>query len=547
MTTVPDEDRSRTRSLVTSRAGVIASESVLASQVGARILEGGGTAVDAAVAANAVLGLVAPMNDGIGGDLFAIIHEASTDRLHGLNASGWAPSALSAEYLRSQGLSEMPQQGIHSVTVPGAVAGWQCLLQRFGCRSLAELLAPAIHYAEQGFAIEEVVQSYWQASEAVLRADAAAAHTYLPHGRVPRVGELFRNPELAWSYRQIASAGSEAFYRGAVAHRILATSAARGGRLQAEDLADYQPEWIEPISIDYRGWRICELPPNGQGIAALEMLNILERSPLATWGHNSARTLHTMIEAKKLSYADLMRYVGDLRFAKVPVATLISKPFAAARAQSIDPHRATDRVAPGILPGTDHGTTYLAVADRAGNMVSLIQSNFAAVGFGAGLAVEGAGFVLQNRGGLFTLAAGHPNALAGRKRPLHTIIPGFMSKDGMRIAFGIMGGWNQAQAHAQFVANVVDFGLNIQAALDAPRFSKDTFEGLDVNLEARIPEAVRRQLRDLGHQILLRGDYSSVRMGSGQAVAWDPAQRLFLGASDARKDGAAIAALEPWT
>jgi gamma-glutamyltranspeptidase / glutathione hydrolase len=540
------EDRSRSRSLVASSAGVVASESVLASQIAARMLEQGGNAIDAAIAANAVLGLVAPMNDGIGGDLFAIVYEAKSDRLYGLNASGWAPAALTPGYLRQRGVREMPQQGVHSITVPGAVEGWQRLSQRFGSLGLAELLAPAIRYAEAGFALEEVVQSYWQASEAALRADPAAMHTYLPKGRVPRVGELFQNPELAWSYRQIAAGGSAAFYRGAVAHRILATSAAHGGTLTAADLAEFEAEWVDPISTRYRDWTISELPPNGQGIAALEMLNIMEKFPLAAWGHNSTRALHTMIEAKKLAYADMARYIGDLRFAPIPVATLCSKEFAATRAQLIDPMRAGRSVAPCALPGTDRGTTYLAVADRAGNLASLIQSNFAAIGFGSGLAVGGAGFVLQNRGGLFTLEPGHANVLAGRKRSLHTIIPGFMHKADTRIAFGIMGGWNQAQAHAQFVSNVVDFGMNVQAALDAPRFSKDTFDGSDVNLEARIPEAVQRELAAMGHDILLRGDYSSVRMGAGQAVAHDVAHGMFFGASDPRKDGAAAAALLPW-
>jgi gamma-glutamyltranspeptidase/glutathione hydrolase len=545
-----DEDRARTRSLVAAGAGIVASESVLASQIGARVLESGGNAVDAAIAANAVLGLVAPMNDGIGGDLFAIVYEAASGRLHGLNASGWSPERLSAEHLRGLGLSEMPQQGIHSVTVPGAVAGWHALLARFGSKRFAELLAPAIHYADSGVAIEEVVHDYWRASEGVLRADAASAHTFLPGGNSPRVGERFRNPELAWSYRQIAAAGRDAFYKGPVAERILATSAAHGGLMRAGDLADYSAEWVEPISTEYRGWTVCELPPNGQGIAALEMLNIMERYPLAQFGHNSAAALHVMIEAKKLAYADLLRYIGDMRFSDIPVTTLASKQYAARRAIAIDPARAGDAVVPGdlsgTLPGTDHGTTYLAVADRAGNLVSLIQSNFAAIGFGSGLGVAGAGFVLQNRGGLFTLAAEHPNSLAGRKRALHTIIPGFMFKGNKRVAFGIMGGWNQAQAHAQFVSNVVDFGLNIQAALDAPRFSKDTFDGRDVNFESRIPEPVRRQLAALGHEVLVRGEFSSMRMGSGQAVAWDPDLRMLFAASDARKDGAAIGALEPW-
>ena len=540
------EDRSRSRSLVASADGMVASESVLASQVGARILEAGGNAVDAAIAANAMLGLVAPMNDGIGGDLFAIVHEAGSGRLHGLNASGWAPAGLSAEFLVRRKLEEMPQQGIHSVTVPGAVAGWQSLAQRLGSRPLAELLAPAIAYAEHGFPVEEVVQGYWRASEPVLRQDPAASATYLPHGRAPEVGELFRNPALAWSYRQIAAHGRDAFYRGEVAHRILTTSAAHGGTLTAADLAEFEAEWVEPISTRYRDWTVCELPPNGQGIAALEMLNILERFPLRDWGHNSVRTLHAMIEAKKLSYADLARHVGDMRFSTIPVSGLLSRDYAAERARHIDPARAAAMAEPGIPPGTDHGTTYLAVGDRAGNLVSLIQSNFSSVGFGSGVAVTDAGFVLQNRGGLFNLDAGHPNQLAGRKRSLHTIIPGFMHKPGTRIAFGVMGGWNQAQAHAQFVSNVVDFGMNIQAALDAPRFSKDTFAGRDVSLEARIPEPVRRQLAAMGHEIVLRGDFSSVRMGSGQAVEHDPGGGMLFGASDPRKDGAAIAALRPF-
>jgi gamma-glutamyltranspeptidase/glutathione hydrolase len=540
------EDRSRSRSLVASPDGVVASESVLASQVGARILEAGGNAIDAAIATNAMLGLVAPMNDGIGGDLFAIVHEADSGRLHGLNASGWAPAGLSAAFLLHQNLEQMPQQGIHSVTVPGAVAGWHSLARRFGSRPLAELLAPAIAYAEHGFPVEEVVQGYWHASEALLRQDAAASATYLPQGRTPLVGELFQNPALAWTYRQIAVLGRDAFYRGEVARKILSTSAAHGGTLTAADLAEFETEWVEPLSTTYRGWTVCELPPNGQGIAALEMLNIIERFPLREWGHNSVRTLHALIEAKKLSYADLACHVGDMRFASIPVEGLLSREYAADRAAQIDPARAAAIAAPGTPPGTDHGTTYLAVADRAGNLVSLIQSNFAAVGFGSGIAVADAGFVLQNRAGLFNLEPGHPNQLAGRKRSLHTIIPGFMHKPGRRIAFGVMGGWNQAQAHVQFVSNVVDFGMNLQAALDAPRFSKDTFPGRDVSLEARIPRSIRQQLAAMGHEIVLRGDFSSVRMGSGQAVEHDLAGGMLFGASDPRKDGAAITALRGW-
>jgi len=524
----------------------VTSESVLASQVGARILERGGNSIDAAVATNAMMGLVAPMNDGIGGDLFAIVYDAKTGKLYGLNASGWAPAALTADYLLTRGLKEMPQRGIHSVTVPGAVEGWDQLLKRFGTKSLADLLAPAIAYAEQGFPVGEVVDAYWRDSEQILKEDEATARTYLPGGRVPAVGEVFKNPDLAWTYRQIATHGKDAFYKGDVARKILATFAAHGGTMKAPDLADYEAEWVEPISTTYRSWTVYELPPNGQGIAALEMLNIMERFPLGEMGHNSVRALHAMIEAKKIAYADMIRYDADPRFARIPVAGLNAKEFAAARAKQIDPAKASCDVPPGRPPGTDTGTTYLAVVDKDGNMVSLIQSNYATVGFGSGLAVGGAGFVLQNRGGLFTLDKTHPNVLAGRKRPVHTIIPAFMEKGEVRIAFGIMGGWNQAQADAQFVSNVVDFGMNVQGALDAARFSKETFAGCDVSMEARIPEATRNELAAMGHQIIMRGDFSSTRMGSGQAVERDFANGVNVGASDPRKDGAAVAELIPF-
>ena len=539
------QDRSQSRSMVSAQAGVVASESVLASQVGARILEQGGNAIDAAVATNAMMGLIAPMNDGIGGDLFAIVYEAKSGRLYGLNASGWAPRDLTAEYLRAKGMTTMPARGIHTVTVPGAVDGWDQLLKRFGRKTLSDVLAPAIGYAEAGFPVGEVVSVYWRDSKDVLEADAATANTYLVHGRVPVAGEVFRNPALAWSYRQLASHGRTAFYTGAIARRLLATSALHGGTMTAADLSDYRSEWVDPISTTYRGWTVYELPPNGQGIAALEMLNIMETFPLGDAGHNSATALHVMIEAKKLAYADMLRFDADPRFATIPVRGLRSKDFAAARAKLINLSRATCTVAAGLPPSTDNGTTYVSVADRDGNLVSLIQSNYATVGFGSGLAVGGAGFVLHNRGGGFTLDASSPNVLAGRKRPLHTIIPAFMEKGQVRIAFGIMGGWNQAQAHAQFVSNVVDFGMNVQGAIDAPRFSKETFPGCDVNVEARIPEATRRELAARGHEVVLRGDYSSTRMGSGQAVMRDFTTRVNYGASDPRKDGAAVSELRP--
>jgi gamma-glutamyltranspeptidase/glutathione hydrolase len=534
------QDRSQSRSMVISRSGMVASESVLASQVGASILERGGNAIDAAVATNAMMGLVAPMNNGAGGDLFAIVYDAKSGKLHGVNSSGWAPAGLTPEFLRSKGVTEMPQAGINSVTVPGAVDGWDRLLTKFGKLKFADVLAPAIAYAEDGFAVGEVVSVFWHDSEKTLKADPATAKTYLVNGHAPVVGEIFRNPELAWTYRQIAAKGRDAFYKGEIAQRILATSAGHGGTMTAADLSGFAGEWVDPISTTYHEWTVYELPPNGQGIAALEMLNIMETLPLADYGHNSTRALHAMIEAKKLAYADMIRFDADPKFAKIPVDGLKSKEFAKTRAALINPAKANCAVNPGMPPGTDHGTTMLTVVDREGNMVSLIQSNYASVGFGSGLAVGGAGFALQNRGGLFTLEKSHPNVLAGHKRPVHTIIPAFMTKGEVRMAFGIMGGWNQAQAHAQFVSNIVDFDMNPQAALDAPRFTKETFEGCDVNLEARIPEKVRAELTALGHEIVLRGDFSASRMGSGQAVMRDFSTGVNFGASDPRKDGAAV-------
>ena len=532
------QDRSQARSVVTSQLGVVASEHPLAYAVGAAILENGGNATDAAVATNAMMGLIAPMSNGVGGDLFAIVYEAGTGKLYGLNASGWSPAALTPEFLRARGFDKMPNRGIHSVTVPGAVDGWDKLLNRFGRRSFAEVLAPAITYAEAGFPVGEIVSVLWRDSEKAIRADEPAARTYLIDGHVPAAGEVFRNPDLAWTYRQIAQGGRDAFYEGAVAKRILATSSRRGGAMGAADLAEYSSEWIDPISTLYRGWTVYELPPNGQGIAALMMLNIMETFRLRDYGHNSARALHAMIEAKKLAYADMLRYDADPRFARIPVTGLLSKEFARQRAGRIDPSRANCNVEAGAPPGAD--TIYLSAVDRDGNMVSLIQSNYSSVGFGSGIVAEDAGFALQNRGGLFTLDPAHPNVLAGRKRPLHTIIPGFMEKGERRIAFGIMGGWNQSQAHAQFVSNVVDFDMNIQAAMEAARFSKETFSGCDVQMEARVPEAARSELAGLGHEIKLRGDFAPTAMGGGQAVERDFATGVNRGASDPRKDGAAV-------
>jgi len=539
------QDRSQSRSMVTSKQGVVASESVLASQVGASILERGGNAIDAAVAMNAMMGLVAPMNDGIGGDLFAIIYEAKSGKLYGLNASGWAPKGLTVEHLRAKGRKDMPGRGIDAATVPGAVNGWEKLLTRFGKQRFADVLAPSIAYADAGFPVGEVVSVYWKDSEKVLREDAATTHTFLPGGRLPQAGELFRNPELAQTYRQIAAGGAAAFYKGAVAAKLLSSSKTHGGTMTAADLADFDSEWVEPISTTYRGWTVYELPPNGQGIAALEMLNIMETFPLATMGHNSVPALHHMIEAKKLAYADMQRYDGDPRFVKIPVDAMRSKAYAAERAKLVNVSKATCSPDAGTPSGTDNGTTYLSAVDTEGNMISLIQSNYSTVGFGAGIAVADAGFVWHNRGAGFSFDPASANVLAGRKRPLHTIIPAFMEKGDTRVAFGIMGGWNQAQAHAQFVSNIADFGMNIQGAIDAPRFSKETFPGCDVNFESRIPDGVLKALAAMGHEIVMRGDYSSTRMGAGQAVMRNYTTGINAGASDPRKDGSAVSELLP--
>jgi len=532
-------DRSQGRSMVISRQGIVAAEHPLAAQAGATILAQGGSAADAAIAAHAVMGLVAPMSNGIGGDLFAIVYEAKTGKLYGLNASGWSPTGFTLEFLKSQGHERMPSRGIHSVTVPGAVEGWAKLHQRFGRARLADLLAPAIHYAEEGFPVTELVAGLWGESEEALGRGTNTAAVYLRNGKAPRTGEIFRNPDLAWTYRQIAQHGRDAFYGNEVAKRIVQVSESLGGKFTAADLAEFQAEWVEPISTEYRGWKVYEIGPNVQGIAALVMLNILENFPIGEYGHNTARTLHASIEAKKLAYADMLRYVADPRFATVPVEGMLSKPYALERAKLIDPGKANCSVAAGAPPGAAGDTIYLSVVDRDGNMVSFIQSNYMSSGFASGIVPPGTGFVLQNRGALFTLEAGHPNAVAPRKRPLHTIIPAFMERGDVRIAFGIMGGWNQAQAHAQFVMNIVDHGMDIQAAMEAARFTKGTFEGCDLEMESRIPEDARKQLETLGHRIRLRGPFTR-NVGGGQAAMRDFAAGVNYGASDPRKDGAAI-------
>jgi len=402
---------------------------------------------------------------------------------------------------------------------------------------ISEVLAPAIHYARDGFPVPELDAEYWKAEEEKLRADPNAAASFLIDGHAPRLGEIFRNPDLAHSLEQIAAKGRDGFYKGEIANRIVATSSKLGGTMSAEDLADFSSEWVEPVSTAYRDWTVYEIPPNGQGIAALEMLNIIDTFPFRQFQNPADRT-HVMIEAKKLAYADMHRYVADQKFSRVPVAGMLSKEYAAQRAKLIDMAKANCDVGPGEPEFSTKGDTmYLSVVDGEGNMVSLIQSNYS--GFGSGVVADGTGFALQNRGGLFSLDPKSPNALAGHKRPLHTIIPGFMARGQERIAFGIMGGFNQSQAHAQFVSNVADFGMNIQAALEAPRFTKYTFTGCDVMMEDRFPADVRAALTQRGHQIELLVSFSQ-KVGGGQAVRRDFSTGVNFGASDPRKDGAAI-------
>jgi gamma-glutamyltranspeptidase/glutathione hydrolase len=528
------------RSRIATTLGIVAASQPLAARAGVQILERGGSASDAAIAANAVLGVVEPEMNGIGGDLFAIVYEAKTDRAYGLNASGWAPSGLTPALLRSRGLTSMPSTGVYSVTVPGCVAGWEALHSRFGTLPMADVLAPAVFYAEEGYPLSDIVAERWAAYADKLAADASASATFLVDGRAPRAGELFANPSLARSLRAIAADGAPAFYTGSIAGAIVDTLRAHGGTMTAADLEEFRAEWVAPVSTTYRGWQVFELPPNTQGIAALLMLDIMEQFPLREYGLHSARALHVMIEAKKLAYADMLRCAADPRFAAAPLAALIDKEYARSRAAQIDPQQAARAVEPSVVEGitTSHGgdTIYLAAIDRHGNIASLIQSTYH--GFGSGICTADCGFMLQNRGALFTLDAGHPNVLAPRKRPLHTIIPGFMEKDRVRIGFGIMGAWNQAQAHAQFVANVVDFDLEIQHALEAGRFTKPTFDGADVLVEALIPEGTRAELVSLGHDVTVVPPRTGV-FGSGQAVMSD-AKGVHYGASEPRHDGAAI-------
>jgi gamma-glutamyltranspeptidase / glutathione hydrolase len=531
------QDRDYGRSMVITDHGIVATSHVLASQAGSQILSQGGSAIDAAIAANAVLGVTEPMMNGIGGDLFLLYWDAKSGKLYGLNASGWAPQGLTIDFLKKQGVTSMPEDGIHSVTVPGAVDGWAKAHQRFGKLPWKVLFTPAIYYAENGYFVPEIIDDFWRIGRKRLKQTEESERVFLPNGKPPALGEKFSNPDLAKALRLLADKGPREFYEGEIAKAILKTSDSLGGTMQLGDLAEFSSEWVDPISIDYRGWRVYELPPNGQGMAALEMLNIMGTLQPDKQGPQGTVELHKKIEAMKLAYTDLYRYNGDPRFASIPVRGLLSKEYAQQRASLIDPQKANCAAASGTPAKSD--TTYLAVVDKDGNIASMIQSVYDY--FGSGVAVKGMGFLLQDRGGLFVLDPTHPDALAPHKRPFHTIIPAFMERGDEHIGFGIMGGSNQPLAHAQFVSNVADYGWNIQAALSAPRFTiRDTGESIKctIVLESRVSPEVQSQLRQKGHDLVLRKDYSAV-MGRGQAVLHNSATGTNFAASDPRADGSA--------
>jgi gamma-glutamyltranspeptidase / glutathione hydrolase len=540
-----EPSRNNAFSMTVNRYGIAATLQTLASQASATILSKGGNAVDAAIAANAAVGVIEPMMDGIGGDLFAIVWNPKEKKMHALNASGWSAKAETIEAMKAKGQTKMDGTSIYSVTVPGAVAGWEALHAKFGKLPLGVDLAPAIALAENGFPVTETDSDNWVEYGVHFKDRAAFASVFLPGGTYPRVGQIFRNPDLANSLRLIAKDGAGAFYRGPIADAIVRLSDQNNGFLTRADFADYKPEWVEPVSTTYHGWRVYETPPNTQGIAALSMLNVMELYPLRDWGHDSPKTLHIEMEAKALAYSDMLHYVGDPNTSDIPTQKLISKGLAKERARGIT-EKANCKVLPSDrqqqLDKLQSDTTYLATVDRDGMVVSFIQSN--AGNFGAGLVAEHTGFVLQNRGSGFYMEPGQPNSLAGHKRPLHTIIPAMMQKDGQTIGFGIMSGFNQAQAHAQFVANVVDFDMNLQAAMDAARFNKAN-SGCAVNLEDAYPREVLEQLASQGHQINLVPRYSQV-MGRGNAVMHDDTLGVNFGASDPRADGQAIPEQPPY-
>lgn len=530
-----------TRSEVIAQHGMAATSQPLATQVALDILKKGGNAIDAAIAANAVLGLMEPTGNGMGGDLFAIIWDSKTEQLYGLNASGRSPHSLTLEYFKSNGYEKIPAYGPLPVSVPGAVDGWFEMHGKFGTMDMQEILQPAINYAKDGFPVSELIAWYMEKGAANLQRFPGFKEVYMPNGRTPKKGEIFKNSGLANTLEKIAKGGRDAFYKGDIAKTIADYMEQLGGFLSEKDFADHTSEWVEPVSVNYRGYDVWELPPNGQGIAALQQLKILEGYDLKSMGFGSAEYIHTFTEAKKLAFEDRAKFYADMDFYKTPIDWLISAEYAAERRQLIDPNKASNSLPAGQLKDGD--TIYMTVADKDGNMVSLIQSNYR--GMGSGMTPPGLGFILQDRGELFSLEEGHANVYASHKRPFHTIIPAFITKDGRPwISFGLMGGATQPQGHAQIVINMVDFGMNLQEAGDAPRIlhtgsSQPTGEvmtdGGTLQLESGIDYEVIRKLVLMGHRVSWNvGSY-----GGYQAIMWDSINKVYYGASESRKDGQA--------
>jgi gamma-glutamyltranspeptidase / glutathione hydrolase len=518
---------SQTRSAVLATHGMVATSQPLASQAGLKILQQGGNAIDAAVAAAAMLNVVEPMSTGIGGDMFAIVYMAKTRELAGLNGSGRSGYAASIDFFTKQGMKAIPTTGVYSISVPGAVDGWETLLKKYGTMSLAQVLQPAIEHAAKGFPVSEIIAADWEHSIPKLQAHPDTARTYLRDGRAPKVGEIFIQRNLATTLQKIAGGGGDAFYRGDIAQEIVSSLQKLGGQLTTKDFADHRSTWVKPVSTTYRGAKLFELPPNGQGIAALEMLNIVEGFDLKSLGHNSADYLHLLVEAKKLAFADRDAYYADPEKVTVPVDKLISKEYAEQQRKRIDLKKAAPSFEPGLAGQGD--TIYLTVVDKDRNCVSFINSLFHA--FGSGIAAGDTGICLQNRGCLFSLDPKHPNRLEPHKRPFHTIIPALAFKNEKPwLVFGVMGGDMQPQGHVQVLLNIVDFGMNVQLAGEVPRF-RHLYEGLA--LESEIGNEVRESLAEKGHQIVqVVGEF-----GGYQAIMIDPDTGVLMGGSDPRKDG----------
>ncbi|MBV9659026.1 MAG: gamma-glutamyltransferase family protein [Verrucomicrobia bacterium] len=544
-----------TRSEVLARHGMVCTSVPAATQIGLDVLKRGGSAVDAAIAANAALGLMEPVSNGVGGDLFAIVYSARDNKLYGLNASGRSPLGLSYDGMKAEleklHRPNIPPLGMLPISVPGCVDGWAELHAHFGWLSLADDLSGAIQAAEEGFPVTELIAYYWGRGVPLYRIQPGAfleTYTLDGQGRAPAKGDLFKNPALARTLRAIGEGGRDAFYKGKIADQIDAFMQANGGWLRKADFERHHSNWVEPLSTNYRGYDVFELPPNGQGLAALQMLNILEGFDLCAMGFQSAQTLHTLVEAKKLAWADRAKFYADPDFAKdMPIAGLLSKPYAADRRKLIDPQHAARQVAPGNPALKDGDTIYLCTADDEGNMVSLIQSNYR--GMGSGIVVPGLGFMFQDRGELFSMQPGHANVYAPGKRPFHTIIPAFVMKDNQPwLAFGVMGGGMQPQGHVQILTNLIDFGLGVQEAGDAARWQhegdneptddKMTPTGGYLEVESGIPWETVRELRKKGHDMR----YDLGGYGGYQAIKVEhhnDGQRVYVGASESRKDGQA--------